>query len=79
MAADEYPEHAKLLAVVDESQAIGEFIDNGGYILAKVDGFGHLYTDGKSITDVLAEYFGIEQSKLEQEKRAMLARIREVG
>jgi hypothetical protein len=31
----EYPEHEKLQAVKDESQAIGEFLDNSGYTLAK--------------------------------------------
>lgn len=31
----EYPEHDKLSAVKEESQAIGEFIENGGYTLCK--------------------------------------------
>lgn len=29
----EYPEHQKLQAISDESQAIGEFIENGGFVL----------------------------------------------
>jgi hypothetical protein len=31
----DYPEHDKLSAIQDESQLIGEFIETGGYILAR--------------------------------------------
>ena len=31
----DYPEHDKLRAVVDASQAIGEFIDSSGYVLSR--------------------------------------------
>lgn len=32
---DPYPEHAKQAAVLDESQAIGRFLDEGPYVLAE--------------------------------------------
>jgi hypothetical protein len=44
-------------------------------VLAKQDGFGHLYSDGMSITRILANYFDIDLTKIEEEKRAMLASL----
>jgi hypothetical protein len=73
---DKYPEHAKLAAVRDKSQAIGEFLDIGlgqqGLYLAEsgVPTF-------KSIPDILARYFEIDQNALEREKQAMMEEFRE--
>ena len=82
----EYPEHEKLKAVQEESQAIGEFLEFGGYTLCEHyevnPETGSPYIDPhwmparKSIQDILAEYFDIDQKKLEEEKRAMLEAIR---
>ena len=69
----QYPEHDKLGAVSEASQAIGEFLDNCGYTLCKPEGnFFH----PKGIPTILAEYFGIDQKKLEAEKRQVLDEIR---
>lgn len=117
----DYPEHDKLQGIQEESQAIGEFIENGGYILCRFREQGNngqprfvwregheRMTDGEvrrpteqdflrgraeenpnydswgsgycmapgSIQDKLAAYFGIDQERLEAEKRAMLESIR---
>ena len=85
-----YPEHAKLMKVTDKSQAIGEFIEFGGYVLAieaeEADCWldceqdhPHLKAVSKPITTVLAEYFGIDEGKVEVEKRAMLEAMREMN
>lgn len=81
MAHPDYPEHAKLAAVADQSQAIGEFLEGGGFILAEYVTFeGHdratLVPVGRSINDILAAYFDIDLAKIEAEKRAMLASLR---
>lgn len=90
----EYPEHEKLAAVREESQAIGEFLDGCGYVLCRImyraphnglgglsaepthdDQHGHYQAVSQPIEGILAEWFGIDQAKLEDEKRAMLAEI----
>jgi hypothetical protein len=77
------PEHDKLAAVRERSQAIGEFLDFSGYKLceyvaeAEVCGECDETVPGyvpvrKSIPDILAAYFNIDQDALEVEKRAAL-------
>ena len=81
----EYPEHDKLEAVMEQSQAIGEFIDcNDKYVLAEwmeVEGFRgpRLVPVSRPINDILAEYFGIDMRTLESEKRAMLDKLKEMN
>jgi hypothetical protein len=70
-----YPEHEKLLAVNDQSQAIGEFLDYCGYTLCEARG-ARWYPVGGGITKILADYFDIDLAAIEREKRAMLAAIR---
>lgn len=76
----EYPEHEKLAKVKDESQAIGEFLEwlenHGEYELGAVAEDLKLYPLGKSIERILAEYFKVDQRKLEAEKQTMLEAIR---
>lgn len=79
----ETPEHEKLAKIQKESQTCGEFMDwlfsEKKIILAKYDGeLGHerLWPSGAVVVDLLAEFFGIDQSKIEDEKRALLAAIR---
>lgn len=73
-----YPEHQKLKAVKDKSQAIGEFLDwlseQGIYLckLQQEEYMPHYYR----INGLLAEYFGIDENKLEAEKRTMLEECR---
>jgi hypothetical protein len=78
---DPYPEHTKQKAVLERSQVLGEFLDEGTYILAEyreVDGFAEpqLVPVGRGTQQVLADWFGIDLSQIEAEKQAMLASMR---
>jgi hypothetical protein len=71
-----YPEHDKLTAVAEQTQAIGEFMEwaeSKGLFLARyVDGSNFPRPIHTDIRDLLAEWAGIDQNKLEAEKRQML-------
>jgi hypothetical protein len=73
-----YPMHAKVDKVKVERQAIGEFIEHGGYVLCeyKMNGID-LRTVRMSINQVLAKYFEIDMKLLEAEKQAMLKTLAE--
>ena len=89
----EYPEHDKLQLVAEQSHAAGEVLEwlftEKKYFLAEDGdeivsaGFGASYTATRTravqrtVNDLLAEFFGIDQSALEAEKRALLQHIRE--
>lgn len=75
----DYPEHEKLAAVKDESQAQGEFLS----WLTSEKGVHLFVFDGDSprslmcsAEDLLAEYHGVDLKALEREKRAMLEQMR---
>lgn len=73
-----YSEHEKLHAIVDDSQKIGEFLEwlkEQGYILAEHSD-EDLYPSFKTTENILAEYFEIDQMRLEQEKLQMLEVLR---
>lgn len=74
-----YPEHDKLSAVKDQTQAIGEFVDwlhdEKEIVLARLDDCGRAYGAG-SLLDLLAEWAGIDLDKIEAEKREMLETLR---
>lgn len=78
-AADPYPEHTKLKAISEKSQAIGEFLDiflpAQGIALCEQED-GHFWPTFKSIDRLLAAYFEIDQKKIDDEKRQMLAEMR---
>lgn len=79
-----YPEHEKMQAVLQESQAIGQFIDSTPYVLAEyreIEGYreAQLVPMTRSIERILAEHFGIDLGVIETEKRAMLDSLREPG
>lgn len=75
--AAEYPEHAKLNRINEQSQVIGEFIEMSGYSLCVFDDeSGHYVTVHKSVQRILAEYFDINLDALNREKDAMLASLR---
>lgn len=81
---DPYPEHAKQAAVLDESQAIGCFLDEGPYVLAEfreVEGYRdpQLVPTTKTVQQVLADWLGIDLDEIEREKRRMLESIREMN
>lgn len=82
--ASDYPEHDKLAAVAEMSNAIGEFLDYGlaqqGLVLCEQP-----YRRGnqsrwpsptsRSIHSILAQWFDINEDALEAEKRAMIAAL----
>jgi hypothetical protein len=73
----EYPEHDRLEAIKDESQAIGEFLEFGPGRLCEwnedTEEFLPIYGP---IETILAGYFDIDLVKIEAEKRAMLDKMR---
>ena len=86
----QYPEHEKLQAVKDKSQAIGEFIEwlqgTKGFRLAKWMKVPDEYAEDEEtdallpqsidINMLLAEYFEIDLKQLEKEKQSMLEEMR---
>lgn len=82
----ETPECDRMLAVRDQSQAIGEFIDWLNYehevFLARyedLDDYSQpvLMTFHRNMNELLAEFFGIDLAKVEAEKRAILDSLHE--
>jgi hypothetical protein len=78
----EYPEHEKLHAIHAQSQAIGEFLDlflpTQGIVLMEHDPYGDYVPTRRTIPSLLAEYFRIDQKKIDAEKDAMLEALRNV-
>ena len=77
-----YPEHEKQHAIVDKSQAIGEFLDwmsQQGIHRMRYEEFDTWVHDSRSIECLLAEYFNINLDTIETEKRAMLDEIRKLN
>lgn len=68
--ADSYPEHDKLHAIHDQSQQIGMFLD------WLHETYPEESAELPRITKLLAEYFEIDENKLEEEKRRMLDKCR---
>lgn len=80
--AERWPEHAKQSKIVEESQAIGAFLDseNHPYVLAEYVIFEGRSSEtlvpvSRSIQQILADYFEIDLNKIEAEKRDMLASL----
>lgn len=85
-SVDPWPEHTKLKAISDKSQAIGEFVEwleGKGIHLAEYEqeyrGDHRMFTIQTPITKLLAEFFDIDQDKIEAEKQAMLDAMREMN
>lgn len=79
---DLYPEHTKLRAISDQSQACYDFIDwlgsEKGYRLCYVPQRSGTYEPVQhSMRGLLAEFFEIDVDKIETEKRAMIAQLRD--
>lgn len=77
-----YPEHEKLKALQGANQIVGNFIEwlgEAGYVIAKYDDIGDLWSANRSIDRLLAEHFEIDLDKLEEEKVAMLEEIRKAN
>jgi len=72
----DYPEHDKLSAVAEQTQAIGEFVEwleGKGIFLARYVEGSNFPRSVHGLRDLLAEWADIDQNKLEAEKRQMLA------
>lgn len=72
-----YPEHDKLHAVRAESQAQGEFLEwlqrKGLVLCERTKSESQPYwPTGRTILGLLTEYHNINQSRLEEEKMAIL-------
>lgn len=77
-AQEKFPEHAKLEKIKDVAQAIGEFLDRSPYVLCEwydTDEGGVYYPTGRPITQILADYFGIDLNKIEAEKQVLFDTI----
>lgn len=76
-----FPEHIKLDAIRPLSQAVGEFIDwleEQGLTIC-IHAHGEFVPTLSRRDDLLAEYFGVDQTKLNAEKEVMLAMLREAN
>lgn len=75
----DYPEHDKLEKIKDKTQAIGDFLEWASYekdiVLCRETRDGYWPAGG--FMDLLADWAGIDRTKLEAEKRRMLAGIRQ--
>ena len=88
MDKEMYPELEKLRGVSERSQAIGEFLEwlfgSKNYHIAKYLGEEEYEDDEDELVPVhidieklLAEFFGIDLAKAEEERREILEQIRE--
>jgi hypothetical protein len=72
----DYPEHEKLKKISDKSQTVGDFLEwlnsQGIYLMTLEASMHDEWTaPQKSRVTLLAEFFEIDQAKLEEEKRVM--------
>ena len=82
-----YTEHDKLDKVKKESQSCGEFLEwlqnEKELVLSQYSQYSDtdetLYPIHVNIQDLLAEFFGIDLNKLEEEKRHMLETLRKAN
>lgn len=72
---EKYPEHEKLKLVKDKSQVIGEFLvewlPSQNLTICEFTA-GDYFPAMRSTEQLLADFFGIDRKKLEEEKRQML-------
>lgn len=75
------PEHEKLAKVKEKSQAVGEFLEwlnrEGIHLCTLQDNKWGLISN--STSDILAQYFGIDEQKLEEEKLEILDEMRKLN
>lgn len=80
----DYPEHTKLKAISHLSQSNHDFVEwlgeEKGIVLAqRFDGSDDYYPTQYSLRKLLAEFHEIDLDVIEDEKRAMLDRLREAN
>ena len=88
-ASSAYPEHDKMASMRTELDAVASFLEaleagqltwggkrlHLGIYATETSNF--IRSVGANIPDLLAQWSGIDQDKIEAEKRAMLAKLRE--
>lgn len=79
-----YPEHERMAAVAETSQAIGEFLEwleEQGLVICEPSAYATMpwQPARRQITDLLAAYYGLDLKKIEAEKRTMLAAYQQAG
>jgi len=87
----DYPEHAKLAKVREQSQAIHEFVEflredkkihlcefypGAGTVLGRDYEKGAYLPTNERLTELVATFLGIDEKKLEEEKQKMLSELR---
>jgi len=80
--SNEHPELDKMMAIKDKSQVLGEFLDwldsETEYCIAtRCRDMDCLVRAHVSIEQLLADFFGIDLNKVEEEKRAILDGLRD--
>lgn len=76
MNPNQYPEHEKLLALEGDNRVVGDFIEwlaENDFVICRYadDDDWPVFTQ-KPIHSWLAEYFDIDEKKLDEEKQQML-------
>ena len=83
--ATQFPQLARMQAVQEQSQAIGEFIDwlgqNGMAICTSEDGLrgDRFYPVMAPIEELLARHFGVDLQAAEKERRATIRHASGLG
>lgn len=74
----ETPAHDKLLALRGENLKVETFVTwlLGMYAIGTWSTYGHFEEATVTIDDLLAQYYGISSSELEQEKTAIMRALR---
>lgn len=76
----QYPEHEKLKDLGGANQIVGDFIEwlheNGMWIAQYAARSDQLIVSTKNRDELIAEHFGIDRKRLENEKQAMLDFLR---
>ena len=75
-----YPEHEKLKDLAGANQIVGDFIEwlyaNGMWIAQYAERSDQLIPSAKNRDELLADHFGIDRKRLEDEKQSMLDALR---
>lgn len=79
MEYPETPELDRMLAVHEQAQEIGEFLEWLGEhaVLCTYDSEDELWPVNRTIQGWLAAYFGLDEKKMDRERDAVLAYVRE--
>ena len=78
--AEKYPECEKLRAIQPKSQIVGEFLDDCGFTLCEWNDTACEWQPIRlTMEQLLARAYDIDLDKVEEERRRIIAEIREGG